>query len=160
MEEKLIYFDGDKQPYNAPIPYAIATCTLEQWIYYSQECNADKWDIIDGVFKDITDTAEYIQKQEQKETERIAMLHMTGADVERAIYKAFNKDFDDIKAELEVAQIPNLDLKALNIELKANEFYRGNNYISAVGQFLGITEDKMTQFFETKDYKALMPTEV
>ena len=39
---------------------------------------------------------EYQQEQAQKEAERIAMLNLTAADVERAIYKAKGMDFDDI----------------------------------------------------------------
>ena len=35
-------------------------------------------------------------KQEAKEQERIAMLSLTAADVERGIYKATGKDFDDV----------------------------------------------------------------
>ena len=34
-------------------------------------------------------------KQAQKEQERIALLNMTGTDVERAIYKVKGIDFDD-----------------------------------------------------------------
>ena len=71
-----------------------------------------------------------------QEAERIAMLHLTSADVERAIYKAKGLDFNDVISLLE-KQKATIDIKALQIELKANNFYRGNPYIDAVGTILG-----------------------
>lgn len=56
----MIYFDSDKQAYGFEIPNYIATVEDEIWIQYA--CT-DKWDIIDGVFTDITDTPEYKQKE-------------------------------------------------------------------------------------------------
>ena len=85
-------------------------------------------------------TKEEIDLQER---ERIAKLNLTGADVERGIYQAKGMDFEDI-IELvetlifaEAPQVANIDLKALKIELKANHFYRGNPYVSAIGGLLG-----------------------
>ena len=78
---------------------------------------------------------------------------MTGADVERAIYKVKGIDFDDILAM--VKDNPTIDEKALKIEFKANNFFRGNPYISQVGLLLGFTEDMLDKFFETKDYHYL-----
>ena len=93
------------------------------------------------------------EKQVQKERERIALLNMTGADVERAIYKVKGIDFDDILAM--VKDNPAIDEKALKIEFKANNFFRGNPYISQVGLLLGFTEGMLDKFFETKDYQYL-----
>lgn len=92
------------------------------------------------------------EKQEQ-ERKRIALLNMTGADVERAIYKVKGIDFDDILAM--VKDNPAIDEKALKIEFKANNFFRGNPYISQVGLLLGFTEGMLDKFFETKDYQYL-----
>lgn len=89
-------------------------------------------------------------KELQQERERIAMLNMTGADVERAIYKVKGIDFDDILAM--VKDNPAIDEKALKIEFKANNFYRGNPYIEQVGALLGFTSEMLDKFFETKDY--------
>ena len=63
---------------------------------------------------------EYEAKQAQIEQQRIAMLSLTGADVERGIYKARGMDFDDILALVTQLQPEGLDIKALKIELKAN----------------------------------------
>lgn len=91
--------------------------------------------------------------EQQKERERLDMLFMTGSDVERAIYKVKGIDFDDILAM--VKDNPTIDVKALKIEFKANNFYRGNPYISQVGTLLGFTSEQMDRFFDTKDYHYL-----
>ena len=91
-----------------------------------------------------------------KEKERIGNLFLSSADVERAIYKAKGMDFDDILAYVTQAQPEGLDIKALKIELKANNFYRGNYYVSAIGQLLGFSEEQLDKFFETNDYTVLL----
>lgn len=97
----------------------------------------------------------------QEETKRIAMLNLTAADVERAIYKAKGLDFDDILTLIEAQPLNEngeaiLDIKALKIELKANNFYRGNPYINQVGTLLGLTSQQLDEFFKTNDYTKLM----
>jgi hypothetical protein len=105
-------------------------------------------------------TEEEIATQER---ERIAKLYLTGADVERGIYQAKGIDFEDIIEMVETLifaeapQVKGIDLKALRIELKANHFYRGNPYVSAVGALLGFTEKMLDKFFETNDYTYLLP---
>lgn len=93
------------------------------------------------------------QEKLKQEQERIALLNMTGADVERAIYKVKGIDFDDILTM--VKDNPSIDEKALKIEFKANNFFRGNPYISQVGLLLGFTEGMLDKFFDTKDYQYL-----
>ena len=93
------------------------------------------------------------QEKLKQEKERIALLNMTGADVERAIYKVKGIDFDDILAM--VKNNPAIDEKALKIEFKANNFFRGNPYIEQVGSLLGFTSEMLDKFFETKDYHYL-----
>lgn len=95
------------------------------------------------------------EQKAQEEAERIAMLNLTAADVERAIYKACGKDFEDIIAVIEQAKESGIDIKALKIELKANNFYRGNPYIDAVGTILGFTNEQLDKFFDTNDYRYL-----
>lgn len=98
-------------------------------------------------------TEEEKQKEEQQ---RIAMLSLTSADVERGIYKATGKDFDDVVALVTELQPVGLDIKALKIELKANNFYRGNPYVDSVGKLLGFTKEQLDMFFETNDYTKLL----
>ncbi len=114
----------------------------------------------------VLDGDEYVLKDEaweaeqaQEEKERIAKLYLTGADVERGIYQAKGMDFDDILAYVTQLQPQGLDIKALKIELKANNFYRGNPYVSAIGALLGFTNEQLDQFFETNDYTVLLPKE-
>lgn len=93
----------------------------------------------------------YETEQAQKERERINMLSLTAADVERAIYKAKGLDFEDILEQLgsyAAEQLGDLDLKALKIELKANNFYRGNSYIEQVGALLKFTPEQLDYLFE------------
>lgn len=95
-----------------------------------------------------------------------AMLSLTAADVERGIYKAKGMDFDDVIALVEqyneVASLDaegnpaGVDIKALKIELKANNFYYGNPYVKQIGALLGFTDEQMLEFFKTKDYSALL----
>lgn len=104
---------------------------------------------------------EYAAFETEREKERIANLNLTAADVERAIYKAKGIDFDDVIRLVEAQPLseddkPAIDLKALKIELKANNFYRGNPYIDAVGTLLGFTKEQLDEFFETNDYTKLM----
>lgn len=100
------------------------------------------------------------EELEQQEKTRIAQLSMTGADVERAIYQAKGIDFEDIlalvKSKENSEQAYNIDLKALKIELKANNFYRGNPYINQIGELLGFTSEQLDQFFETKNWQTLV----
>lgn len=128
----------------------------------------EAWEKLEGEVV-IDNTEEYQQEQAQKEAERIAMLNLTAADVERAIYKAKGMDFDDI-VELveqynqtdpmsETGESTNIDIKALKIELKANNFYRGNPYIDMVGTLLGLSKEQLDEFFETNDYTKLLAEE-
>ena len=88
-------------------------------------------------------TEDELQAQER---ERINMLSLTAADVERAIYKAKGMDFEDI-VEM-VKESPDIDVKALKIELKANNFYRGNPWIEQVGAILGYSSEDLDYLFK------------
>ena len=111
--------------------------------------------VLDGEEYVLKDEA-WEEKQAQKEHERIAKLYLTGADAERGIYQAIGKDFEDIVTLVEQLQPEGLDIKALKIELKANNFYRGNPYVNAVGALLGFTSKQLDKFFETNDYACLL----
>lgn len=116
-------------------------------------CHIEETDATEGIrqFKIV----ENPQLTPEEEAERIAKLSLTAADVERALYKAFGKDFDDIIVMVQSMQPEGLDIKALKIELKANNFYRGNPYVEAIGNLLGITSSQLDEFFETNDYAKL-----
>lgn len=93
------------------------------------------------------------QKSAQKRIE-LDSLSLTPADVERALYKAKGMDFDDLKT-LIAENLPDIDLKALSIELRAKDFYRGAEIngvrlFDTVGQLLGYSSDDMDYLFENK----------
>lgn len=98
----------------------------------------------------------YEAEQAERERARISMLNLTAADVERAVYKAKGLDFDDLISMVESSNPDGIDIKALKIELKANNFYRGNPYIEQIGKLLGFTSEQLDRFFETKNSEELV----
>lgn len=97
----------------------------------------------------------YEQEQAEKERQRLDSLTLTPADVERALYKAKGMDFDDLKA-LIVQALPTVDIKALSIEFRAKDFYRGATangmrLFDVVGQLLGYTSNDMDYLFINKE---------
>ena len=140
---------------------------VSQALYEDYLANQNKY-IYDAETNSIISNPNYEAEQAQKERERLDMLNLTAADVERAIYKAKGMDFDDVVALVEQyneaapmdaeGESSAIDIKALKIELKANNFYRGNPYINAVGTLLGFTSDQLDNFFETNDYTKLTTT--
>ena len=89
---------------------------------------------------------EFIDFFNNKERAYYDNLYLTAADVERALYQAKQIDFDDV---VEFAkQYPQIDIKALKIELKANHFYRGNPYINQIGTLLGFTSEQLDNLFK------------
>lgn len=91
-----------------------------------------------------------------KERQRLDSLTLTPSDVERALYYGLGMDFDDLK-NLIAQQAPQIDLKALAIEFRANNFYRGatdkdgNRIVDMIGLLLGYTSDDMDYLFENKE---------
>ena len=151
--EKIVLFDNDKEKLQNTITFMPQYAGLE--VFETQDEIVE----FEGKFYFKKDIQEQI---EQKERERIANLYLTRADVERGIYKAKGLDFDDI-IELVSNEIATgsalamtLDLKALKIELKANNFYRGNPYVEAIGGLLGFKSEQLDEFFETGDYECLL----
>jgi hypothetical protein len=64
-------------------------------------------------------------------------------------------DFEDLKA-LIAEKIPTIDLKALAIEFRAKDFYRGAEaggmrLFDIVGALLGYSTDDMDYLFENKE---------
>ena len=95
-----------------------------------------------------------LEEIELKERQRIDALTLTPADVERALYAAKGMDFDDLKA-LIAEKIPQIDMKALAIEFRAKDFYRGAmagdiRLFDVVGALIGYTSEDMDYLFEHK----------
>lgn len=121
--------------------------TYYDYIRYPDKYYCDKKKIkIDETFE---------EREKERERWRIDHLTLTPADVERALYKAQKMDFDDLKA-LIAEKLPTIDLKALNIEFKAKDFFRGVDFngvrlFDVVGGLLGYTSDDMDFLFENKE---------
>jgi hypothetical protein len=129
--------------------------TDEQRIKFIVENNHKKGYVIEETETSLIAMWKTEEEKQQEEQERIAMLSLTAADVERGIYKATGKDFDDVVALVTELQPIGLDIKALKIELKANNFYRGNPYVDSIGTLLGFSKEQLDAFFETNDYTKL-----
>lgn len=154
----MIYFDKNKNAYGSEISDYIATIDETTWQQYA---GSDKWDIVDGKFVDVTDTEEYKAKQEAKEKERIAQLNMTRGDFIEGLILALGKDENDVIALIETLPITDVEKKVyINRVKNALDFYRGYPVIDVLCGYLGLTTEQMTQFFETKDWKCLIPVPV
>lgn len=95
----------------------------------------------------------YTQEElELQERERIAKLSLTKREVFLGLYQAKGVTPEMIKAQI-------TDPMAL-IEFEyANDYFRGNPLIDAVGAVLGITPQQLDCFFQTKDFTCLLPVE-
>lgn len=96
------------------------------------------------------DSEEYQTKIRQE----LDQLTLTPADVERALYKAKGMDFDDLKA-LIAQSLTNVDIKAIAIEFRAKDFYRGAEangvrLFDVIGALLGYTTADMDYLFINK----------
>lgn len=111
-----------------------------------------KYIVIDG---ELTLNPNFEEEKRQKERQRLDRLTLTPADVERALYNAKAMDFDDLKA-LIAEKIPTIDMKALAIEFRARDFYRGAmagdiRLFDVVGALIGYTSEDMDYLFENKE---------
>ena len=128
-----------------------------------EQYNLDKVEETENEYALSADGTEYVLKdeewgKEQKRKERLRLdsLTLTPADVERALYKAKDMDFTDLQAFI-AQRLPQIDTKALAIEFRAKDFYRGAEangvrLFDVIGQLLGykIPED-MDYLFEHKE---------
>ena len=103
----------------------------------------------------IVNNPNYEQDKQAEQRLELDKLTLTPADVERALYKAKGMDFEDLKS-LIAANIPTIDIKALAIEFRAKDFYRGaklsdgTRLIDIVGALLGYTSEDMDYLFKNK----------
>ena len=100
------------------------------------------------------------EELDQKEAERIAQLNMTRGDFFEGLILALGKDEDDVLALIDVLDLTDIEKKVFKSRVKnALDFYRGYPLIDKMCKYLGLSAEQMTQFFETKDYTALLPVE-
>lgn len=146
-EEYISLFDGQSQGLEI-VYYDGKVFNAEPNLYYVDENNV--WQ------KRTEEQAEEISNQ--KERERLDALTLTPADVERALLAAKGWDFDDLKAFLKSRGYTDLQIKAIGVELRANDFFRGAvlkgtniRIVDTIGALLGYTSDDMDYLFENKE---------
>ena len=113
-----------------------------------------KYVIVDG---ELILNENYEAEQAQKEAERVAKLNMTRGDFIEGLILAQGKDEQDIIALIEVLPISDIEKKVyINRVKNALDFFRGYPVIDVLCEYLGLSTEQMTMFFETKDYKHLI----
>ena len=130
---------------------------LEQALQFMQYTDIEETDIDYQLYN-----GQYLTSEEiaQKETERIAQLHLTRGDVFRGLLLAKGVTRTQLRAIIE--QMPEetpqekiaKEYALIDFD-EALEFYRGVALIDSVGEKLGITPEQMTKFFETGDWHEL-----
>lgn len=132
--------------------------------YYNAEVTAQQYSedtnkyiaVKSGKNYTIEDNPNYEQEEAARERQRLDSMTLTPADVERALYKAKGMDFEDLKAFI-AQQLPTIDTKALAIEFRAKDFFRGAEaggirLFDVVGQLLGYKiPDDMDYLFANKE---------
>lgn len=136
--------------------------------YTEQQLNTVLYQIDKSEFTNdeyVLDGEEYVlkdkaweEKQEAKEAERVAKLNMTRGDFFEGLILAQGKDEDDVLALIDILDLTDIEKKVFKSRVKnALDFYRGYPLIDKMCEYLGLSTEQMTQFFETKDYKYLLP---
>ncbi len=116
---------------------------LESGLY-----NVERWEETQDEY--ILDGDEYVikdenweQKQIQKERERISQLALTKREVFLALYNDKGITPEQIKAQITDPEV------LIEFEY-ANEYFRGNPLIDAIGQTLGYSSEELDYLFEHK----------
>ena len=105
----------------------------------------------------------YEHDKQERERQRKDQLTLTPSDVERALLKARGMDFEDLKVFLKSKGYTDAQIKAIGVELRANDFFRGATLgeppvriVDALGALLGYSIEDMDYLFEHKE----LPNEV
>lgn len=142
----------------APLPFE--GCTHEVEIDYNDYTQNPNKYIFDKNTQEIILNPEYENIQKEEEEKRIANLYMTRGDMFEALILAFGKDKNDIRAMIET--LPGLSEVEKKLYLnrfdEALNFYRSHPAVDLLGSMLGISKKGMDKFFDSKDYKDLLPS--
>lgn len=161
----MIYFDDKKNACAFIIENPLASVEDDIWEQYA---GTDKWDIIDGIFTDITNTEEYKEKKAREERERLDALSMTRSDFFDGMIMAFGLDSKELRTIVEQV-LNNINITPVEIKVALNNydnalnFYRKhtlftllNNVPIEIGDMkLVFTSDIWDKFFDAKDYREL-----
>ena len=152
QDEKILLFDDDKQRLQNTIAF-----TMPQYEGLEIKEVQEGYVIYDFELMTIEEKE---AKEAQQERERLDKLSMTRGDVFEALILAKGLAKPQIRAMIENAELDDIT-KALYLNRfdEALDFYRGFPVFDMIGQILGITSKQLDDFFETKDYTYLLPSE-
>lgn len=138
--------------------YECSTETVEnievtEEVYNEWLSDHNKYIYSDG---EIIENPDYEEIKKQKHRQELDALTLTPSDVERALLKAKGMDFEDLKAFLKSKGYTDLQIKAIGVELRASDFFRGATLngiriVDAIGGLLGYTTEDMDYLFIHKD---------
>lgn len=154
----MIYFNQNKEAYAFKIKNPLCIVPMEQWSEFSTLILGEEYDVTTEGIVDLRQTEEYLEKQAQKERERIAKLSLTRGDVFRGLLRAKQATRAQIRAMIENNETMTMlqkEMALIDFD-EALNFYRGNPLIDTLGTTLGITSRQLDNFFETGDYNALL----
>lgn len=140
--------------------YPFDGCTHEVEVDYDDYTNNPDKYIYDKVKQEIILNPDYEEIKRKKEEERISNLFMTRGDMFEALILAFGKDKNDIRVMIEnLPDLTEVERKLyLNRFDEALNFYRSHPAVDLLGAMLGISKERMDKFFDSKDYKDLLPS--
>ena len=95
---------------------------------------------------DVVLNPDWEQQETEKERDRINMLSLTKREVFLALYKDKGITPDQLKAQITDPEV------LIEFEY-ANDYYRGNPLIDAIGQSLGYTSQQMDELFINKEFR-------
>lgn len=131
----------------------IQNVEVSEEIYNAFVEDHDKYIYSDG---EIIENPDYEEIKQQKHRQELDALTLTPSDVERALLKAKGMDFEDLKTFLKNKGYTDLQIKAIGVELRASDFFRGATLngiriVDAIGGLLGYTTEDMDYLFIHKD---------
>src|SRR5574344_1585980 len=131
-----IYCDKNKQAYGFEILNPNATIDDDTWAKYA---NTDKWDIVNGKFKDITNTQSYI-KAHLKESISAKLEENDKKADEKRYNQTFTLTIQKKECLFDTSAKTNSDIQTATLYILAgNETYDG--WISNNGIVLNLTKD-------------------
>ena len=135
-------------------------CTHEVEVSYDDYTNNPDKYIYDKTKQEIILNPDYEEIIRKREEERISNLFMTRGDMFEALILAFGKDKNDIRTMIEnLPDLTEVERKLyLNRFDEALNFYRSHPAVDLLGAMLGISKERMDKFFDSKDYKDLLPS--
>ena len=136
-----------------PMGEGFTSIEVSEEVYNNFVEDNDKYIYSDG---EIIENPDYEEIKARKHRQELDALTLTPADVERALLKAKGMDFEDLKTFLKNKGYTDLQIKAIGVELRASDFFRGATLngiriVDAIGGLLGYTTEDMDYLFIHKD---------